>query len=390
MNQYKEQIQTYIETHKDEMIAKWKALVELEGYFDEKENVEKVSAYLKNEFESEGFACYIEPSPVERAGMLVGILGKDRLAAPVIFSGHMDTVHPTGCFGPEAFIIKDGKAFGPGVLDMKGGIIVALYVVKALNSIGFDERPIKIIFAGDEEGDHEGTDFANYMKEQARGAICAFNMETGNPENRLCVGRKTLYNVHAKITGIGGHSGNDFIKGANAVHEAVMKTYDMIPLTDLDKGSTVTTSIIHGGDILARIPEACEVAYDVRFATAVEGARLKKCVTDIMEKTYVPGTVTDYNIFEAHFPPYEETEDVLRLLDFVNQVAEENELPKFGSVRLGGASDAGNIQLAGVPVLCSCGVMGEHNHNLKEYALVQSLFDRTLIWTLVVLALGRF
>ena len=169
-----------------------------------------------------------------------------------------------------------------------------------------------------------------------------------------------------------------------------MKTYHMIPLTDLNAGSTVTTSILKGGDIVARIPDFCEALYDVRYATAAEGARLKKCVTEIMETTYVPGTTSKYEIIEANFPPYEETEDVKRLLSFVNQVTEENGFPAFGSVKLGGASDAGNIQRAGVPVLCSCGVAGEHNHNLREYAIVQSLFDRTEIWALVVLALGQF
>lgn len=390
MNQYKSQIHEYVTAHREEMLETWKTLVNLEGYFEECENVEKVAAYLKQAFENEGFECHIEPSPVKRAGVLTGILGADRPNAPVVFSGHMDTVHPTGSFGPNPFRIEDGKAYGPGVLDMKGGIVIALYVAKALNHIGYQERPIKIIFAGDEEGDHEGTDFAAYMGQQAKGAVCAFNMETGNVENRLCVGRKTLYNVNATIKGVGGHSGNDFIKGANAVHEAVMKTYHMIPLTDLESGSTVTTSILRGGDIVARIPEVCELAYDVRYATAAEGIRLKKCVTEIMETVYVPGTTTDYEIVEANFPPYEETEEVLHLLNFVNEVAVENDFPAFGSIKLGGASDAGNIQQAGVPVLCSCGVTGEHNHNLREYAVVQSLFDRTEIWALTVLSLNRF
>lgn len=391
MKQYYNDIHAYVQSHKDDMIAIWRNLVNLEGYYEEKENVEKVADYLKALFEQEGFACHIEPSPVERAGVLVGILGEDRPNAPVIFSGHMDTVHPTGCFGTQKpFRIEDGRAFGPGVLDMKGGIVIALYVAKALNHIGFTERPIKIIFAGDEEGDHEGTDFANYMRQQAKGAVCAFNMETGNIENRLCVGRKTLYNVSLKVTGIGGHSGNDFSKGANAVHEAVAKTYHMMSLTDIEKESTVTTSILKGGDLNARIPDYCETTYDVRFATALEGKRLKKSITEIMETTYVPGTTSEFEIVAGNFMPFEETKDVQRLLTFVNNVVTEVGFPAFGSVKLGGASDAGNIQSAGIPVLCSCGVVGEYNHNLKEYAIVQSLFDRTEIWAQVTLSLGKF
>lgn len=390
MNQYYKDIHEYVESHKNEMIEVWRDLVNLEGYYEEKENVEKVANYLKTLLEREGFVCHIEPSPVNRAGTLVGILGESRPNAPVVFSGHMDTVHPTGCFGRDPFRLEDGKAFGPGVLDMKGGIVVALYVAKALNYVGFTERPIKFIFAGDEEGDHDGTDFADYMRQEAMGAVCAFNMETGNVENRLCVGRKTLYNVNLKVTGIGGHSGNDFLKGANAVHEAAIKTYHMLSLTNIEKESTVTTSIMKGGDLNARIPDYCEATYDVRFATTVEGQRLKDNIERIMETTFVPGTTSDFEIITANFKPFEETENVKRLLAFVNEVATENGFPAFGSVKLGGASDAGNIQAAGVPVLCSCGVAGEYNHNAKEYAIVQSLFDRTEIWALVVLSLGKF
>lgn len=385
MNQYKKQIDTFIKTHKDEMLQKWGQLVNLESHFDEKENVEKAQIWLQKELEGVGFKCYVRDSIPTKAGVLVGILGEERKEAPVIFSGHIDTVHKTGSFGKEnPFQIEDGKAYGPGVLDMKGGIIIALYVVKALESIGYNERPIKVIFAGEEESDHIGNDIDKFFTEQSKGAVCAFNMETGHIENKLCVGRKTQYTFFITVKGLGGHAGNEFTKGRNAIHEAVHIISEMMNLTDLDKGTTVTASVIHSGSNTSSIPDLCELAIDVRVASLAEGKTVLKHADEIITKTHIEGTTIEYKVDFAKLPPFEPTEKVMRLFDFVNQVAASNGFPKFGQIRLGGASDAGNIALADIPLLCSCGVIGEYNHNIREYAVVQSLFDRVKIYTIAV------
>lgn len=79
------------------------------------------------------------------------MIGADRPGTPVIFTGHFDTVFDPNTFGPNPFRIEDGKAYGPGVLDMKGGIIITLYVIKALEAAGYKDRPIRICFCGDEK-----------------------------------------------------------------------------------------------------------------------------------------------------------------------------------------------------------------------------------------------
>lgn len=390
MDSRKSQIQQFITEHSKEMLATLEEIVRLEDFFDEKDHVETCMAYVRHEFEAEGFVCHYRETSEKRAGVLVGTLGADRPSAPIVFSGHLDTVHPSGSFSKEVFRVEDGKIFGPGALDMKGGVIIALYVVKALNHLGYCERPIKIVFAGDEESDHIGGNADEVITEESRGALCVFNMEIGNPGNELCVARKSLYNVYATVKGIGGHSGNFFEQGRNAVHEAALKTCEMIPLTDLEKGTTVTTSVFRGGDVVAKIPDHCELAFDLRYATAEEGERLLKSVKTIMETTHIDGTSTEYEIVKPKFAPYEAREDVLQCLNFVNKVMRDNELPEFGTIKKAACSDAGNIQAAGVPILDSCGIVGDFAHSLQEYADVQSMYDRTLIWTLVVLNAEQF
>ena len=392
MNQYYNEINRFIDAHKDEMVEKWKTLVNLEGHYDEKENVERAAGWLKNEFEQEGFQCRIHEVMRERAGILVGVLGSDRPGKPVIFSGHIDTVHHSGSFGKEnPFEIRDGKAYGPGVLDMKGGIIISLYVVKALNHLGYNEHPIKILYAGEEESDHIGNDADIFYTEESKGALCAFNMETGHIENRLCVGRKTQYTVRAKVHGLGGHAGNEFTKGKNAVHEAIFKAAELTKLTDLDRGTTVTVSVINSGTNTntTSIPDLSEFAVDIRVFSDEIGKKVLEDVDQIMKKVFVEGTTTEYYVDLAKLHPFEPNPQIMRLFSLVNQVAADHGFAEFGQIQLGGASDAGAIAAAGIPVLCSCGPIGEFNHNVREYAVVDSLFERAKIYALTVTEIDK-
>lgn len=118
-----------------------------------------------------------------------------------------------------------------------------------------------------------------------------------------------------------------------------------------------------------------------------EGERVREVFDQIMKHSYVPGTETEYRLEFAKLHEFEPNEKIMRLYDFINQVAEENGFEKFGKIILGGASDTGAIAKADIPVLCSCGVIGEFNHNRKEYALVESMFSRAKIYTLAILAM---
>lgn len=390
MNTYREAVCQYIDAHRDEMIGKWEHFVNLEGHYDEKENVEKAQAWIRGELEAVGFRTWTVESRLDRCSVLLGILGEDRPGKPIVLGGHIDTVHPKGSFGREnPFYIEDGKAYGPGVLDMKGGIILALYVTKALESLGYNAHPIKFVLAGEEEGDHVGTDVDLLYTEESKGALFALNMETGHITNSLCVGRKTQYTFFATIHGKGGHAGNEFEKGHNAVSEAALKINDMLKVTDLTKGTTVTPSMISGGseENPSSIPDLCKLVIDVRIMNADEGKRVQETFDQIMNHAYVPGTETEYHIQKAKLHEFAPNEKILKLHGFLNQVAEDNGFEKFGQIILGGASDTGSIARADIPVLCSCGVIGEFNHNRKEYAVVESMFNRAKIYTLAILSM---
>lgn len=109
-----------------------------------------------------------------------------------------------------------------------------------------------------------------------------------------------------------------------------------------------------------------------------------------MNKTIIPGTSTTYRFVSAKLPPLQETPDVTALYEFINNTATANGYENLEKILQGGATDAGNIQKAGIPIICSCGTKGEFAHNRKEYCLLDSLFDRSKIFATAIANIDKF
>ncbi len=385
-----EQIAAYIDAHQEEMVQVLRNLVLLEGHYSEKENVEKAMDYYCDLLIKEGFTLEKHPVAANRAGVIVADLGKDRQKKPVLLSGHFDTVFMSGSWGEEPFREEDGKVYGPGVIDMKGGDVMALYVVKALNHIGFNERPIRLILVGDEEADHVGSNGDVEVIEGSRGCLCAFNMEFGDMQNRLVIGRKTQHTFHVKVHGVGGHAGNDVLTGRNAVLEAAWKMVEIAKLANMEIGTTITPSVVRGGENSSSIPDVCEFSVDTRLPSTEEIERVYKGIQNIVEHSYIEGTSAEYTVDVAKFQPYSETEGISRLFELVNSTALEVGMEPFGKVHRGGVADSGNIAAAGVPVLDGCGLVGEFAHNKKEYGILDVMYNRTKLLAYVITKLGTF
>ncbi len=389
MQDFVQTINSFIDSKRDEIIETWKEVVNIESFKNDKEGVNRVCARFKELFEAEGFVCKTIDVGPNSGDVLVGVLGADRPGKPVIFGGHMDTVHPVGTFGENPFRIEDGKAYGPGVLDMKGGIIIALYAVKALNAMGWAERPIKIVLAGDEEKLHENAPTAKYFEDECRGGLCEFNMETGLIDGRICVARNGKTEVIVKVEGVGAHAGNDYYSGRNAIAEMAHKIIELQALSNKELNRTVNCGVINGGTMSGAVPAECTLAVDLRAGEVPVMDQLKKEVEAICNKTFIEGTKTSF-YYSMEMLPFELTDEGQRLYEFVHDTALEAGYGDFGWKKAGGSSDAAYSTIAGVPSVCSCGVRGEWNHTEKEYAVVESMFERSKLWATVVHEIGKF
>jgi len=207
--------------------------------------------------------------------------------------------------------------------------------------------------------------------------------------NTLCFGRKGRILAHIEVTGVESHAGNDFSSGRNAIAEMAHKILELQSLTDLEKDTTVTCSIIKGGSVNNAVPGHCYLEVECRYKTLEEMERFKKGVADICAKSHIEGTSSKF-YYSTEFAPYETTEQVMSFFRFIENTARECGLEEVKGTYLGGSSDASYFQMVGVPVICSIGVQGQWNHTLREYARLDSMADRGKLLASVVLNLNRF
>ena len=183
----------------------------------------------------------------------------------VVLTGHMDTVFADGTAEARPFHVNNGKVTGPGVLDMKGGLTILLYAVKFLVESGYDKYRLKIILAGDEEVAHTHSHAVEDYKEEAKGAVMGFNLETGFVDHSVVIERKGCAQFMFGVDGVGAHAGNNPEDGRSAVEELAHKILDIQKETDWNEGTTVNCGVIGGGTVANAVPEHAWCKVDVRF-----------------------------------------------------------------------------------------------------------------------------
>ena len=384
-----QRISEYVNAHREDIVNDWRELVNLEGSLRQPECLFPEAEWLKQKFTEAGVSCDIVKTKENYPPLVCGTIGEGRQGKPVIFAGHFDTVFDKGTFGDRPFRIKDGKAYGPGVLDMKGGIIITLWTIKALESAGYQDRPIRICFCSDEEGGPDHGPVEKLITQWTSGCIAGFDMETSPVDHKLCAGRKYVMTGKAVIHGISAHSGNNYEAGRNAITECAHKIIAIQDMNDMELGTHMNPAVVSGGTIANAIPDKCELTFSGRFKTKAEIERVRKELDKLFSSSVIEGTTSEYTLTEP-FGGFEDSDKNMALWSFVNDVCKKEGMHEVGHVFLGGGSDASGMAESGTPVLCSCGVRGEWNHTDREYAVVDSMFERVNMWSNVLLHMDEF
>jgi glutamate carboxypeptidase len=385
LDQKKQKAFQFIDNHHDEMVSLWQDVVTIESGPHDKPGIDAVAARFKKVLDDERASCRIVE--FEKAGnMLIAELGENRSKPGVIFLGHMDTAIPAGAIVERPFTIKDGIAYGPGVLDMKGGIVAFLYAIKALNSVGYDSRAIKVLLVGDEEVLHANSNADDILIDEARGYAAAFNTETGFVDNGIVVGRKGVARLMMEVKGIAAHAGNDPENGRNAILEMAHKIIAVQNLTDWEKGISFNVGVIQGGTTSTAVPDYAKIYIDVRYKDPDDLPGIINQLEDVASRIYVEGTKTTV-VFMDGIKPMKTTDGVKRLFEVVKKACVENGFGTPYAKYVGGGSDSAYTVLAGVPTVCAMGVKGGRNHSPEEYAVVDSLLERAKLLIACVLDL---
>ncbi|WP_371364394.1 Carboxypeptidase G2 [Sporomusa rhizae] len=386
MHSQKEQACQFIDEHREEMLALWQELVNMESGSQNKPGIDAVAGRIQQVLASQGAVTRI--IEMEQAGnMLIGEIGADRKEPKVLFLGHMDTVFPAGTVANRPFTIREGVAYGPGVLDMKGGIVAALYAMKALQAARYNARPLKMILAGDEEVAHVKSNAADAFLTEARGAAAAFNCETGFTDDAIVVGRKGTAMFELKVKGVAVHAGNEPENGRSAILEVAHKVIDIQNLTNWETGTTFNVGVIEGGTVPNAVPGQAKIVVDVRYLEPALLPEIIRQIEEVAAKTYVRGTTTTV----AEIPgiaPMKRTPGGDELFAIVKQTYAEMELGTPYAKLVGGGSDSSYSVMAGVPTVCAMGVKGGRNHSPEEFAIVESLFERAKLLAACIINLA--
>jgi len=378
----------YIDTHHDEMLKLWKELVSIHSGSANVAGVNRMADKMQELIE--GVGGEVKRYSFEKAGDTLTAKISRGAGKPLLISGHMDTVfNAPDELERRPFTITDGKAYGPGVLDMKGGLVIGYFAIKALLEAGYAERDIKIVLTGDEEPAHPNSNAKDLLMENARGCVAAFNMETSYEDNSFVTQRKGSGEFTLAVHGVASHAGNDPERGRSAILEMSHHVIDLQKLTDYSRGITVNVGVIKGGIVYNSIPDFCEVETDFRYMEPAQFAEIKSMVEQEIAKTYVEGTTTEIAVFRAGMDAMPKHPKTDKLFDLLTEASAELGIPAPKQKLVGGGSDAAYDVKAGVPTICAAGVKGRFNHSPQEYAVVSSLFERTKLIIATILKLGR-
>lgn len=368
-------IRNYIQEHESEMMSLWEKLVNTESGSYQVDGVNRVARLIGDELKKAGLSVRYEQN--EHAGdTMIAESTVDNGKAPMLFIGHMDTVFKEGAATKNPFRVdEEGKAHGPGVLDMKGGLVIAVYAIKACLAADFDARPIKCVFAPDEEIMHAKSNVKETLFNEAKGAVAAFNFETGFLDDTLVIGRKGGGPVSIKVHGVSAHSGNDPEKGRSAILEAAHKIAYLESKNDIPRGKLINCGTVTGGMGANTIPGECEIGIAIRYPNAAIREEIFEDLNAATEMTTVPDTWAELDTRNVVLN-METTDEVRALMKHIENTADEMGYGKVGSRVVGGLSDSGITVAAGVPTVCGMGVQGEGNHTEHEYAVAASLLTR--------------
>jgi len=352
----------------ERFLADFKSIVNTDSASGNTAGILSVARYFEKRFLRLGMNCEVLFPGNGEVPCLRATLG----APPydVMCLGHMDTVFPEGEAARRPFEIRGDQAFGPGVCDMKGGLLVALHALETLKRTGdLDIMSVCVLFNGDEEtGSGQSRPLILETAAQCRHVLV---FEPCRPGYHLVSQRKGGGWFRIEVTGKEAHAGADPHKGVNAVVELARLVPLIQDLNDEATGTSAQVTVFHGGDKVNIIPAKATAAVDVRILDPEEKQRMESFFAGLPEKRLmqdarirVSGTIDR--------PPMAATGKSLALQALIIRKAKELGID-MNAITTGGCSDGNFTASAGVPTIDGMGLVGANSHRPDEYVELTSI-----------------
>ena len=360
----------YFIGRKEAIVRFTRALVEAESPSGDEAGSKEVISLLASAAAETAGVTNIERIASENYGehLRLNAFAGSAEARPILILGHTDTVHPRGSLQQRPWRLEGGKAYGPGVFDMKANCALAIEVVRALAATGVEpQRSIVLLLTCDEEtGSLTGR---RLVETEASRAHAVLVLEPPTSGGRVKTGRKGTGIFSIEAHGRAAHAGLEPEKGASAILELARQTDRLHALNGKADGISINVGVFHGGTLSNVVAAQAHAEIDVRFSTSEEAARIENEIVNLRSfddrvKLVVKGGINR--------PPLERSAKVLDLYNRAKTIAAQLNF-ELGETQVGGASDGNFAAAAGAAVLDGLGIDGDGAHAVHEHILIDDI-----------------
>lgn len=332
----------------------------------------KIADFFQDKFTTIGWkveTIQVDPS----VGPCLRISNHDQDYHDILLLGHMDTVFGEGTTAKWPFSIKENKAYGPGVADMKAGLLYIYYVLDMLTREGkLANVNVCAVLNSDEE---ISSRFSRaLLEETARKSKHVLVLEPARANGNLVHTRKGIGRYTLEITGVASHAGVDHEKGCSAIQELSHWIQFLHGLTNYEQGTTVNVGLVAGGTGANVVAERAMAEIDMRICTTAEADRIEGLMREFASQPKTPGVSVRVTGGVAR-PPMVASSETLQICSAVDEIAASLGI-QFGWTATGGGSDGNFSANLGIPTIDALGPIGGSGHSSNEYLLLDSIEPR--------------
>lgn len=365
-------------SERDALLDCLRRAVEIESPSGSRDAIDAMARFFAGEFTAAGAPARLLPHATAGAAMVAELPATVRGSAragskPVLLLGHLDTVWGIGTLREMPFKVRAGRAYGPGIFDMKSGIVCALWAIKALQSIGVSRaRPVRIFLNPDEEVASRA--FRKELLAEARRARAVLVLEPALGSGALKTARKGVGEFRLIVHGRPAHAGINPAAGVNAITELARQLLRVEEMADPKRGLTLTVGVIEGGTRTNVVPELAQARIDVRVPRPADARRIEQRVRSLKPLHPEARLVIEGGV---NRPPLERVR-AAALFEQARELGRKMGLElEEGST--GGGSDGNFTAALGIPTLDGLGGVGDGAHARHEHVVIRELPRRAAL-----------
>lgn len=387
IKQQRDEINNYLESKEDEALSFLEKLVKIDSYSYDKAGVNEVSHLIQEKLESKGIECEIKENE-DYGNHLIARVKGDK-SGKILMVGHQDTAHKTGTLKHFNFT-NDGELLrGPGVSDMKSGLVYMIYILLAFNELKLENvYDIEILFTPEEE---IGSPISKgIIAEKSKDALAVFVLEPARPDGSIVTSRKGSAHLKIEVEGKAAHSGAFIEQGISANDELANKMIAIKKLVDTDKDLTLNFGLIEGGLSNNIVSPSAMGTIHCAFWEVEDFEAVYEKINEVVKHSFIPGTKSTLSGGTGMLPMEKNLKNRELYEQVVLKAAKDLNQDIIG-LPTKGASEAGFTSAQGVPTICAMGPTGGKWHTEDEYLELDSFMPRLkLLGTSILYAMRHY